>query len=310
MRGVLVVCREPEGDVPVLQVIIFQAVLDDPVQFHLDVVHAGQQMLQALILDIGAGTGRGIEGADPDAHHPLLGERVEETGAAVLDHAGTGSRCAPVDAVGRILQNERSPVGDGKSGDGFVALGGILLLLVQPDDLLAGQVVGHVRAGEDIQFRLGPVIAVVRFGVSVQGLVPLFVVRETGRVVPHLEFPGLLVIPDPVAVGQAVDDGIAGIQVGVVADALQIRFLDQEIVDEELAADVDEYGVRLLVDVRERHGLALRRDGVAGRPYLGEFDAVVQHRPFSFPGGRRAGSGEGQDEDRSKELFHSVYTFL
>ena len=71
---------------------------------------------------------------------------------------------------------------------------------------------------------------------------------------------------------------------GAMERALQVRFFDEKIVEEELATDVDGYDVRAIVEVGQRHGI-VGKFFVNRRPFVGEYDAVVERLASEGIGG-------------------------
>ena len=124
--------------------------------------------------------------------------------------------------------------------------------------------------------------------------------------VPHLEQAVLRVVEDAVAEGhrrgirsrfralgvfvvffparRGPEDRIRRMIVGTVEDALERRLFDQEVVDEQLPADVDRHDIRTIDEVRRPYRRRLEAAAL-GRPRCRQADAVVQR---FWHGGRRS----------------------
>ena len=221
----------------------------------------------------------------PNAVDPFLAERVVEERAAVV-HGACLDRFAPVDAVGRG-HDEAGERGYarrvGFADQHLVARRFVVGVGVDPGRARVGmQVLGQhqVGAGHDIEFGSLPMDAVVAKG---QGHLP-----EIAGHVPHLEDAVAVVEPDAAAFGDRAwrqvgvalvarlgkEDRVAGVLHRVGVDARHRSGLDEEVVDEELAAEVDGDRGGRIFEIGHAHGLARERIAVGGRPLFGEFDSV------------------------------------
>ena len=132
-------------------------------------------------------------------------------------------------------------------------------------------------------------LAVGGLGVAgVERLVALLVDSPGTGQIPHLELAVLVVIPDTVAERGGVwcalsgllpllvglQHGVAGVEVGGVADAFEGGLGDEEVIHEELSARVDGQDIGLVLQVRQGHLVTVGGDVVAGRPFSGQDDAV------------------------------------
>ena len=203
---------------------------------------------------------------------------------------GTG----PVNAVGREVDPDDGR-GLGRVIDERLELArGVRVAQVHPDGggiAAAADLENHVRVrhGGVGDARLDPVLAVG--GVRVADVVAV------AAEVPHLEEVVGGVEPDAVGERKGVvvvvlplreggEDGIAGIHHGLMRDAREVGLCDQEIVDEELAAEVDGDDGGRIADVWRSAGNLAR--AVLRWPRQGQLDAVVEHLAA---GGRLGGIG-------------------
>jgi hypothetical protein len=173
--------------------------------------------------------------------------------------------------------------------------------MVEPDGAgvaLAG--LHEVGALLDVQLRLVPAQAVLRGGVG----------RAALGEIPHLEEAVLRVVPDAVAEDHAAgEDGALRVVDGPVVRAGQRGLLDEEVIDEELPADVDGDDAGRRGEVRRFDRLA-GHVGEARRPRRRQADAVVEQ--LALRGGvgvadRQAGDAEqAQAEEAAATEDHGT----
>jgi len=187
-----------------------------------------------------------------------------------------------VEAVGGDVQRDGVLAVVAAEGKHLVSLRRILFFQIEPDAVgVALFAANDVGAGNDVEGGFVPVNGVRGGGIA------------GGRTaqIPELEEPGSRVIPDAVAEGHGVVDlpcfilghhGVGGVHFRFVKSAVKCSGFDQEIIDEELAADVNGNDRRRVFEIGHGHGLP--REGSLGRPLLGEANAVVEE--FAFLGGQ------------------------
>jgi len=240
-----------------------------------------------------------VENGPLGADDPDLAEGIVEGGRPVVARPGPLDLPAPADAVRRIVKHQAAPRGLAEA-EHLEPPAGILRRVVQPNRVGVPIARVHdVRARLDQQGRLDPAQAVFRDGVA--GAV------QRAAHVPHLEALVFRVVPDPVAIGNRVrpvisfpaliriafgfprpirpENRIALVGNRPVELALQGRFLDQEVIHEQLPAHVDGNhggGMRQV-----RHGHRLARIGVhLRRPAVRKDDPVIEPLSRTCPRGK------------------------
>jgi len=322
-----------EGDAMVGAGGVGQVEVVDTLPEDLVAIHVPLRALQEIVrffVEAGAQTGGLIDAAGAaDAHAPFAAEGVVEEGCVVADLRGDDG-ITPVDAVGRDLgpafgdhlppDHLRRPTGGGNWGlprprlvvaivlEHLVALRGVGCIVIKPDETAVAVrsivVRPHqVGPGRDVELRALPVDAV---GAGGEG----GAVEPAGHV-PEFEQIVLRVVPGAVVEGRG-HRAEAGVHllVGFGAEhrALRMDFrfaigacqgglCDQEVVHEELAAEVDGDDLRGMGEIGDGDRLARAFDHVARRPGLREGDAVVEyfvgHGLISGMGGLRLGWRRG-----------------
>ena len=225
------------------------------------------------------------------AHAPLPAKRIVEERGVVADRRGD-HRLRPVNPVARGLQPPllaaaRPRVAGAIELEHLVALLRIGGVRVQPDGAAVAAVGRPARpdqigAGLHVQLRAFPLESVAARGQGGRG--------HPARQVPQLVEPVGGVVPQAIVEGSrhralpAVQlvrrrrhqDRAARVDLGPAEPAVQRRRGDQEVVDEELPAQVDRNHLGRTLQIRNRQRIARIRIDVARRPRLRQDDSVVE----------------------------------
>jgi hypothetical protein len=204
----------------------------------------------------------------------------------------------------------------GVGGEQLEALLRVLRRPVRHDAVGVGLEAGRqrlVRAGVDVEGGPRPVEAVGAGSERDRAL-------EVGAgLVPEVEQALLRIPPDARAAGAADDarraferglgaeNGVAVVFLRQVVPVQQVGLLDQEVVHEQLASDVDADDLRRVLEVGHGHGLVRLGVDVLGRPELRQHDAVGEAlagvlRPRLLRDGLGRGPGETQQDAPFAEL--------